>query len=710
MKLRRVLRMSFAEISCRARQEISKWQDRRSDSRASRPGGGIPVDLLDQCLEEFPGRFFAGANDPQILTRLRDRIPTSGPRIVEAADRAVQKRFDLLGYRQLSFGGPIDWHLDPVAGRRSPLVHWSLLDPLDRATVGDSKVVWELNRHQWLVRLGQAYRLSGDERYADTFAGTIREWKLANPPGMGINWASSLETALRLISWCWSLSLFRGSRALTPCLRGDLVAGIAEHARRTERYLSHYFSPNTHLTGEALGLFYAGILFPTLPGALRWRRTAAEILTREADRQILPDGVYMEQTTCYHRYTAEIYLHFLILARRNRLPVPEPVVRRLGTLLDALLTLIRPDGSVPQIGDADGGRLLPLEPRTPEDASGVFSTAAAVLRRGDYAWAAGGLSPEVLWLLGEEGAETLEDLEPGPPRRSPSCLLPDGGYAVMRSGWGREDDQIIFDVGPLGCRVSGGHGHADLLSIQASFRGQPYIVDPGTYCYSADKEWRTYYRGTAAHSTIEIDEVGQAVPHGLFGWASRPQAQIVRWSSAPTLDLASAEHRAYGRLEDPVVHRRTVLYAKPRYCVVVDDLEGTAEHRVSLRFQFAPMRVTLDPSGWIRAGRDMTKGLLLHAFATRALKTAILEGETEPRQGWVSSDYGCHQPAPVVLYSLTAKLPLRLITLLFPSDALSAAPPVVSPLTEDGQLRGLIFGDGSEVLRVDDLVGQPRIP
>jgi hypothetical protein len=694
MKLRRAVRMSLAEVSCRVRQEVSKWLDRRAEPRRGSSGDAIRAGLVEQCVEEMPDRFFPGASDPRVAAILYERCPDSAPRIVAAADRTLQKRFDLLGYRQLSFGDPIDWHLDPVAQRRAPLLHWTLLDPLDGATVGDSKVVWELSRHQWLVRLGQAYRLTSDERYADAFADTIRDWRRANPPGMGVNWTSSLEAGFRLISWCWSLSLFRGSAALTPQLRADLIDGIAGHASRIERYLSHYFSPNTHLTGEALGLFYAGTLFPLLPGASRWRQHALDILIRESDRQILPDGVYMEQSTCYQSYTAEIYLHFAMLAARNRIPVPDGVLRRVESLLDALLALRRPDGSLPQIGDADGGRLLPLEPRPAGDASGIFAIAAAVLKRGDYAWAAGRLMPEILWLLGGEGAQVFDRLESTLPSQAPSRLLPHGGYAVMRTGWDREADQVILDGGPLGCGFSGGHGHADLLSVEASFRGRPYIVDPGTFRYTSDEGWRGYYRGSAAHSTIEIDEVGQAGPRGPFGWVDRPAAQIIRWASTPALDTATAEHHAYGRLPDPVVHRRTVLLAKPRYCVIVDDLAGAAEHRVRLRFQFAPMSVTLDPSSWVRAGRGTQEGLLIHAFSTTALKLSILEGETDPRQGWVAADYGDHHPAPMLVYSVTAPLPVRIVTLLLPTDTLLASPPSVSPVTEGGWIRGLVLDDG----------------
>jgi hypothetical protein len=702
--------MGLAEMSCRVRQGVSKWLDRRADPGRTSLGRAAAVDLIDRCLAEMPTRFFVGAHDPRVPALLHQRFTDSARRIIAAADRTLEKRFDLLGYRALSFGDPIDWHLDPVAGRRAPLVHWTLLDPLDAATVGDHKIVWELNRHQWLVGLGQAYRLSDDERYAHAFVDSIREWHRANPPGMGINWASSLEAAFRLISWCWALSLFRGSPALTESFRADLAESIARHARRIERYLSYYFSPNTHLTGEALGLFCAGTLVPFLPASPRWRETAAEILIREADRQILPDGVYMEQSTCYQRYTAEIYLHYVILASRNGIPVPERVLRRLESLLDALLALRGPDGTLPQIGDADGGWLLPLEARLPGDGSGIFSIAAVVFGRGDYAWASGGPRPDVLWLLGVDGAQAFDRLEPGPPAAPASRLLPDGGYAVMRSDWGSGGDQIIFDVGPLGCRISGGHGHADLLSIQASFRGQPYIVDPGTYGYTADEGWRGHYRGTAAHSTVEIDQVGQAEPRGAFGWVSRPRAHVIAWKSTPALDSATAEHRAYGRLADPVVHRRTVHFVKPRYCLIVDDLEGALEHRVNLRFQLAPMSVTLDPSGWIRAGRDSTKGLLIHAFATSPLKTLILEGETEPKQGWVSSDYGRHHAAPVLVYSLTAMLPVRLISLLVPTEHLSASPPSVSPLTEDGWLRGLTLDDGREIVRVDDLMAHTLEP
>src|SRR5438876_557113 len=372
MKLLRVVHMGIPELACRGRQEASKWLERIGVAgRAASPPGEAAT-LLEQFRRAGPARFFEGTTHAETPRLITQNVPAYRDETVAVADAVCQRHFDLLGHRGLTFGDPVDWHLDPIMGRRAPRVHWSRLDPLDPASVGDSKVVWELNRHQWLVRLGTAYRLTGDERYARTFAEDVRGWMRANPPGIGINWASSLEVALRLIAWCWALFLFAESRALTPELFTEMVGELSAHARHVERYLSRYFSPNTHLTGEALGLFYAGVVFPELRGARRWRALGQRILEAESRRQILPDGVHFELATCYHRYTVEIYLHFLILARRNGLAVAPALVERVGRMLDFLLAIRRPDGSMPQMGDGDGGCLLPRVRRPPAHSRGAF--------------------------------------------------------------------------------------------------------------------------------------------------------------------------------------------------------------------------------------------------------------------------------------------------------------------------------------------------
>jgi hypothetical protein len=228
-------------------------------------------------------------------------------------------------------------------------------------------------------------------------------------------------------------------------------------------------------------------------------------------------------------------------------------------------------------------------------------------------------------------------------------------------------------------------------------------VDPGTYAYAADPAFRDHFRGTGAHSTIDVDGQGQAQPSGPFGWRQRPAARLRRFVSTPAFDLADASHDAFRRLRDPIVHRRRVVFVKsPGYWVIADDLVGAEEHQIELRFQFAPRPLSATADGWVRATSSGGHGLLVRAFAREPLGVRIEEGSTFPIEGWVSPDYGAREPAPVLIYSATTRLPLRLLTLLLPAVDCAAAPPEVrAVLDEEGAPRGLVFRDRNETIRFE---------
>ncbi len=710
--------MSFAEVAYRGHQETAKLFERIAargrypdpaallQSRA--PAIATPGAALRLGRDVVPGRFFGGAGDPEALTALRERLPAECADLVcSATDTIVGHRFDLLGYQMLSFGNPIDWHFDPVWDRQSPLVHWSRIDALDPAVVGDSKVIWELNRHQWIVRLAQSWALTRDEQTAQACIGSIDAWLEANPPGTGINWTSSLEVAYRLISWCWTLVLLRDFPGLSGEWVMKVIAAIWMHAAHVRRYLSYYFSPNTHLTGEALGLFYAGTLFPEFLDAPRWRELGTRILVAESRRQVSSDGVHFEQSTCYHRYTVDIYLHFLLLASHNGVTVPGAVVDCVRQMVEFLLAVRQPDGSIPAIGDVDGGTLLPLSRRRPNDAAGLFATAAAMFHRSDFAWAANDIAPEMLWLMGLDGLRAFDALHPVPPAGPASRVFPVGGYAIMRNRWDDDASQMIADIGPLGCPGSSGHGHADLLSVQCAIFGEPCLVDGGNFCYTPDAEWRDFFRSTAAHNTVVIDGRTQSEPAGPFGWHGRPQVRLREWRSNPRMDFLDAEHDAFSRRGDPIVHRRRILFVKPRYWILVDDLVGTLPHQVDLTFQFAPLHVALGPNRWARAETPRGRALWVGPFTSAAtsVRTTLKSGELRPIRGWVAPTYGERRPAPTLIYSVTVVPPWRILTLLLPdANGLTSPPPVRLIYDEDHLPAGLFFEQSGETVRVDALV------
>ncbi|HEY6360386.1 MAG TPA: alginate lyase family protein [Vicinamibacterales bacterium] len=711
--LRRLRDMRFAEIAYRGWQEASKWLERVTPTeqfdhpeallRRHAPDLADPDAALRVVREAAPARFFAGVQDAAVAAALRERLPGYRQEVIAEADALLEHHFDLLGYRTLWFGDPVDWHLDPIRSRRSPLVPWSRLDPFDAEVVGDARIVWELNRHQWLVRLALARVLTGDERYAGACVHAIDEWLGTNPPGAGLNWASSLEASFRTVSWCWVLLLLRDSAAVSAEWTTKVLASLWVHAAHIRRYLSHYSSPTTQLTGEALGLFYVATLFPEFRDAARWRELSVSILVAESDAQIRRDGVHFEQSTCYQRYAVETYLHFLLLAARNGVHVPKQVAERVRQMVEFLLVIRQPNTSIPLIGDGDGGTLLPLVRRSSGDGRGIFGVAATLFERADFAWAADGPAPEIFWLLGAEGINRVDRMPSAPPGSDASRVFPSGGYAVMRTDWEADAHQIIVDVGPLGCPVSGGHGHADLLSIQCTIFGEPCLVDAGTYCCTGEPQWRDFFRSTAAHSTVVVDGQSQAEPAGPFGWRRQPRGRLREWHSTPEFDFLDAEHDGYLTLPDPVVHRRRVIFVKPGFWIVVDDLSGATRHQVDLTFQFAPIAVTLGAHPWARAETPKGRVLWVSPFPSAPVQPALHYGGLAPIRGWISRDYGQRQPAPMLIYSFAVALPWRIVTLLLPDRQGAASPPRVRAIYDEaGRPAGVAFDRPRRTVRFDD--------
>ena len=717
MKLQRLFNMRPAEIAFRGRQEVYKAVERLSppprhahplcrfdrsacdealrallQGRDSRGTDTSAAELQTLLQQKLASRFFAGLTEDWLrdapLAPADDGLGEEARALIARADAVCAAEFEILGYGTLSYGQPVNWDLDPVAGKESPRTHWSRIDPLDPDQVGDSKVVWEVNRHQWLLDLGQAWRLTGDERYAESFIAQLNAWLERNPYAQGINWSSALEAAMRSLSWCWALGLFRDAPALTPDRFQAILGGLQRHAGFIERYLSRYFAPNTHLTVEALALYTIGTLLPELQGASRWRDVGRRVLLEQLPLHVPDGGVYFEQSTRYQYYTVEIYLHFAILADRNDDPLPADVRKRLGEMLQFLLHARRPDGTVPQIGDTDGGWLCPLLRRETGDYRGLFATAAVFLGDAQLAWAAGTLTHEAFCLLGNDAAERWARLNPEPPPLQNLTIHGAGDYVIMRTSWADDAHHLVFDTGAFGCPYSGAHGHADLLAIQCSAFGENYLVDPGTGCYTAGSEWREHFRSTRAHSTVRVDGLDQAETRGPFAWAERPPAQLLGTEDHPDRQFAAAQHLAYERLPDPVQHRRRIWLLDSTLWLIVDDLLGATRHTVDLRFQFAPLPVQLEAHGWVRV-QGSASSLLLKTFSSTELKANVVSGALSPPAGWYSPNYGRQVPAPVLTLEADTELPVRFATLLIPSRDPNPRPPAVEPTFTNGLLTGL---------------------
>lgn len=606
------------------------------------------------------GKFFFSPKEvSERVALLKKYLPEEVERTIQEADEILQHHFRLLGYRDLDYGSKIDWHLDAVHGKRAPFNPWYKIPFLDFQQVGDHKIIWELNRHQHLVTLAKASVLTGDDKYVRELARQFYSWRDANPYPMGINWGSSLEVAFRSLSWIWVRALLAGTPALPEDLEKDIVRGLALNGRYIERHLSTYFSPNTHLLGEAVALFFIGTLCPEIPSAARWQRKGLEIVLAEAERQVRPDGVYFEQSLYYHVYALDFFLHTRALAACNGIAVPENFDAILGRMLEVVRVLAR-NGTPEGFGDDDGGRVFNPRRNRAEHMNDPLALGAALLGSDSLSQAAT-ITEEAIWLCGERGADLRLAESSAAPELS-SATFPHGGlYVIMASG--DAPAQMLIDAGPQGNGASG-HGHADALSVRLWTRERRWLIDPGSYVYISAGDERSQFRGTGAHNTLRVDGLDQAVPGNPFSWTALPEVSVEKWVAGSIFTFFSGSHTGYRRLPDPVLHRRMIFHLHGEYWLVRDIAEGTGIHDLEIFWHFdtdasiaiASGSLTVDP---VTAGGDR---LVLLGANPQKWKQPVT-------QGWVSPAYGERLPAPVASFAAQVRLPSEHATLIVPLSA-----------------------------------------
>ncbi|MEO5924516.1 MAG: alginate lyase family protein [Bryobacteraceae bacterium] len=474
-----------------------------------------------------------------VAASLRIENPAHVQQVEQHAEELLQHRFRLLGLEPVQLEDAIRWRRDFLHGQETGLAYFRRIPYLDFHQVGDHKLIWELNRHQHLVVLAQAFLLTGRQDFLEEIPQQLDHWMQENPVQRGINWASALEVAFRALSWVLVLHLVGAQ--LPEDFRRRLVRSLNHHGLHLEKNLSFYFSPNTHLLGEAVVLDALGTLLPQMPHAGTWRTLGAATVQEQMRRQVRDDGSHFEQSSYYHVYAVDFFeLHALLHP-----DTPAWYRSKLGKMLEFRDSLISSQGLLPLIGDDDGGRLF-----HPYGDRRRFGVAV----REEMAW----------WMVPSA---------PVPPEGS--CWFADAGLAVLRAGGA----QVIVDAGGFGTG-SAGHSHADTLSVVAFRNGQELLIDAGTFTYISDPEARQQFRGTASHNTLYIDSLEQADPQGPFRWNNPPIVELLYWDSSASVDIldAACKYRGFS-------HRRSVVFQKPDLLVVLDRVSGPeGRHRVEQRW------------------------------------------------------------------------------------------------------------------------------
>jgi uncharacterized heparinase superfamily protein len=648
---RRIPRAAARYALRSVRSRTRRWVRQRARGELSDHAllRALAVASIDEALAtcRLPGRprFFVA--DPADARARAQAIAAASPHLAErtrdAAERVLRHEVDLLGSGPVQLGERIDWHTDFKVGIGwPPNVLAEDLDYLRLAEPCDVKVPWELSRcHHW-VTLGRAYSLHADKRYAREFVAQLHDWIDANPWPYGVNWGRAMEVAVRAVNWLWAAALFDAAPEFDDRARLRLLKSLLQHGRHVLDNLEMSDHNGNHYLSNGVGLLFLGVLLPGFADAAAWRRKGLEIVWGEIAYQVHTDGVDFEQAIGYQGLVLEFWYSCLRLCDLNGVPVPVSARERLTRMFDFVLAYTRPDGTFPQIGDNDDGRLAGTDDEPVGSHRRHLAVGGALLARPDLLAAADGAVETAVWLLGPEVLSATRV-----PAEPVSRAFPDGGFYVLRA----PDAVTVVDAGEVGMRGIGGHGHNDVLAFDLWAAGAAVLPDSGTYVYTADPTARQALRSTAAHNTVRIDgrEIARlGGDHWLWRIEDDAHPTVLAWQSNAARDVLEAQHDGYA----PLIHRRRIAFDKQRCAWRIDDtVDGSGEHLVELCLH-PGVRVAEVVDGCVRL-RAPRADLWVLGPAGLPL---------QQQSGWLSRAYGHREPATVLVYAQRAKVPVTYTT------------------------------------------------
>jgi Heparinase II/III-like protein/Heparinase II/III N-terminus len=614
-----------------------------------------------QCGEILSGRFFVNVRDQKLWEIYQSQFGKKVQTVIEDAEAICRHEFDLLGSGLSYLGDPIDWHVDPVSGHRWPKKFSFEINLSQYISTGiDDKFPWELSRMQHLPTLGKAYRITKNERYAREIVEQLTHWMDDNPCPYGVNWTCAMDVAIRIMNITWAYLFIEDAPSLTNDFRTRLAISIFQHGQFILFNLEYGIQEDgsivngNHYLTNIVGLLHLGLTCPEFATAETWRHIGVAALVEEMDRQVHRDGGDFESSIPYHRLVLELFSAGALLCQLNGAALPPRFWKRLETMFEFVLFVTRPDGKVPQVGDADDGRLYILSDYSSWDRTDfryLLAIGSVLFQRSDMKANSNGFSEEAFWLLGPSSSHSFNQLVDGDGKLN-SKAFRDSGLYVMRT----HDKYLLACCGVVGARGVSSHKHNDLLSFELYAGDKALIVDPGAYVYARNPVLRGLFRSTNYHNSVVIDgqEQNRFDVRRLFEMAADSTVIVHEWNSTPERDWLDVEHTGYTRLTRAVWHRRIFLFEKRTGTWAISDmLVGAGDHTADWYFHF-DHGIEVEVVGWGRV-RTSCEGTNLAIVARSSMPLAL-----EIDEGWVSRRYGHRLPAKILHISGTFNSACRL--------------------------------------------------
>jgi len=463
----------------------------------------------------------------------------------------------------------------------------------------DIRAVWEPARLQHLTILLKYIlqtKESSDAKVVKQFVkDSVIGWIHQNPFLFGPHYLSAMECGLRIPIFFYCLKSLDNIDIPEYQL---ILDTIYQHGWWISKRLSLYSSLGNHTVSECVGLIFAGAILKNTKEGQQWFETGIALMKQELAHQILVDGGPAEQSFNYHRFVLDLYWLVIDFLEKNDLHNCNDFKERLIQAERFIIAFEDARGRLPSIGDSDEGHAI---------APGIY------------------------------------------PRR----IIPDkkngkiqtfytSGYTIIN------DNNVVltFDHGPLGIAPLYNHGHADALSITLSIDDKEMLVDPGTYRYNGEPEFRKYFKGTRAHNTVTIDGLDQSVQETGFIWSRPYKAKLVKSVEINGSFFLQANHDGYERIKDPVRHFRSIVKFDKTNFFVKDTFIGKGVHTFELNYHVHPdSKITPEDIGWWKINNQ---GVEIFIRLLDENTFNFIKGQRNPLFGWYSPSYGIKRESGVL--------------------------------------------------------------
>ena len=654
------LRWQMARLRAMTPEEIRKRaQAQRLKARWKR-GGPKPASLptLPDVHRVAKQAFFGLPLERESLYVTVDAAEIEA--VLEEADALLAGRWGFFAFADSNAeaSGSVDWQRDDRSGRTAdPKVFGPDIDYRDAKRIGNVKYTWEKNRHQHTTLLALAWFLSGKDQYAQAALSTIEHWVQHNPAARGVNWTSGLEMSLRLISWAWVFHLLRGhADRARVFVSAAFLESLYHHQCFLVDFESQGSSAGHRLIGEASGRYIAALTWPIFAESTEWQRESKAVLEREMDVQIFESGISREMSFAIDVFSTEALLLPAILGEQCGDDFSRAYLDRLGLKVKALAWLRDARGNLPRYGDGDEGMAVQLQARTEPRSDWIVNVGRRFL---DVPVAEAPRGSLV-------GALLLGPRAPGEPNPS-AVRVPEsfgfrdaGVYSMAFMRGAPSEVLVLADAGPLGHPPTA--GHADALSFTMSVGGQPVLIDPGTFAYHNQSRWRSHFRSTRAHNTLELDSVDQSVQQGALAWGAQANVTLDRWEPRSDGGALMAAHDGYARLPGKPIHRRE-LELRGKRLTITDHLEGSGAHLIGIRLHLHPDCEATD-EGHGRWRASFPGGQLRLRFDSKLIVTAHRAEKNPEPMGWYSPRFDVNVPSWTLFASRSSELPVVLKTVI----------------------------------------------